>query len=453
MRYIPLTEEERRQMLRDIGVDSFDDLLRDVPASRRLKTLLDLPEAVSEPDLVRFMKRLAASNSPHDTAPCFIGAGAYRHFVPAVVRAMAARSEFVTAYTPYQPEISQGSLQAMFEFQTMMTQLTGMPVSNASLYDGGMAVAEAALLANRATRAPIVFVSHALNPAYRTVLETYTRNQDMAIRTLPLTPSGRTDLTPLDTVDMKSVAGVILQSPNMLGVIEDLDAAGSTLKPAKSLFIVVVSEALSMAALKAPGDCGADVVCGEAQSLGLPVSYGGAYLGFFTVTETHLRRMPGRVVGRTVDRNGKCGFVNTLSTREQHIRREKATSNICTNQALCAVTSAMYMTTMGRQGLRDAARMNMKKTAYLRSRLAGIAGLTFPFDGPVFNEFAVALPGPLESLQKTLAREGIIGGYDLRCSYPELGESMLVCATETNTREEIDRFADRMADWVREVRS
>jgi len=453
MRYIPLTEDECRQMLGDIGVASFDDLLRDVPASRRLKELLDLPPAMSEPDLVRFMKRLASLNTPHDEIPCFMGAGAYRHFVPAVVRAMAARSEFVTAYTPYQPEISQGSLQAMFEFQTMMTQLTGMPVSNASLYDGGMAVAEAALLANRATRKNVVYVSRALNPSYRTVLKTYTRNLEIECRELPLHPNGATDLSRLDSVDMKSVAGVIIQSPNMLGVIEDLESAGNRLNPEKTLFIVAVSEALSLAALRAPGEYGADVVCGEAQSLGLPVSCGGAYLGFFTVTEALMRRMPGRVVGRTVDANGRCGFVNTLSTREQHIRREKATSNICTNQALCAITSAMYMTTMGRMGLRETALLNMKKTAYLKSLMQRIDGITLPCDGPVFNEFTVTLPGPIESLQKTLDAHGMIGGYDLRCSFPEFGNAMLLCATETNTRREMDDFATVVADWVREVRS
>ncbi|MCD4654963.1 aminomethyl-transferring glycine dehydrogenase subunit GcvPA, partial [bacterium] len=352
MRYIPLTETEYRQMLDTIGVSSFDDLLRDVPAARQLKKMLNLPKAMSELDLVRFMKHLANLNTPHDAQPCFLGAGSYRHFVPAVVRSMAARSEFVTAYTPYQPEISQGSLQAMFEFQTMMTQLTGMPVSNASLYDGAMAAAEAALLAARATRKNIIYVSQGLNSSYISVLKTYTENLDIELRDLPINDSGRTDLAPLNNVDMKTVAGVMIQSPNMLGVIEDLKAAGDHLNGKKSLFIVVVSEALSMAALKAPAEYGADVVCGEAQSLGLPVSYGGAYLGFFTVTNALLRRMPGRVVGMTEDLNGKCGFVNTISTREQHIRREKATSNICTNQALCAITSAMYMTTMGRQGLR-----------------------------------------------------------------------------------------------------
>lgn len=453
MRYIPLTEDERRQMLGDIGVSSFDDLLKDVPASRRLKEMLDLPPAMSELDLVRFMKRLAGLNTAHDSVPCFMGAGAYRHFVPAIVRAMAARSEFVTAYTPYQPEVSQGSLQAMFEFQTMMTQLTGMPVSNASLYDGGMAVAEAALLANRATRKNVIYVSRALNPSYRTVLETYIRNSDIECCELPLNDNGQTDLSPLNTVDMNTVAGVILQSPNMLGVIEALESAGNRLNSEKTLFIVAVAEALSMAALKPPGEYGADVVCGEAQSLGLPVSYGGAYLGFFTVTEKLMRRMPGRIVGQTVDSDGKCGFVNTLSTREQHIRREKATSNICTNQALCAITSAMYMTAMGRQGLREAALMNMKKATYLKTRIEKIDGIDIPCSGPVFNEFAVRLPGSLESLQKTLDQHGMIGGYDLRCSFPEFGDAMLLCATETNTREEMDAFVAVLADWAREVQS
>lgn len=453
MRYIPLTEDERRQMLDTIGVSTFDELLSDVPAASRLKELLNLPEAMSELDLVRFMKNLAAANTPHDTTPCFMGAGAYRHFVPAVVRAMAARSEFVTAYTPYQPEISQGSLQAMFEFQTMITQLTGMPVANASLYDGGMATAEAVLLAARATRKKTVYISKAVNPAYRTVLDTYIENQDIELVELPLTANGQTDLSALEAMDMKTTAGVMVQSPNMLGVVEDLETLGQRLHKQKPLMMVVVSEALSMAALKAPGDFGADIVCGEAQSLGLPVSYGGAYLGFFAVTNALLRRMPGRIVGMTKDSNGKCGFVNTLSTREQHIRREKATSNICTNQALCAVISAMYMTTMGKDGLRQTALMNMKKTAYLKAQLSQIPGVTIPCDGPVFNEFVVALPGSLNSLQKKMAEKGIIGGYDLRCSYPELGEAMVVCATETNTREDIDDLVDVVRTWAEEVQS
>lgn len=452
MYYIPLTEEECRQMLESIGVSSFDDLLTDIPAAKRLRKALNLPPSISEQDLVRLMKKLSNLNTPHDATPCFIGAGAYRHFVPAVVRAMSARSEFVTAYTPYQPEISQGSLQAMFEYQTMMTQLTGLPVSNASMYDGAMASAEAALLAVRSKRAQTIVVSRALNPAYRTVLKTYTSNLGITIHELPVKQNGQTDLSALTSLDPGSVAGVMIQSPNMLGVIEDLDSIGNELKQRKILFIVVVTEALSLAALKAPGTSGADIVCGEGQSLGLPVNFGGPYLGFFTVTEDLMRRMPGRVVGMTQDTDGKCGFVNTLSTREQHIRRDKATSNICTNQALCAITAAMYMTSMGREGLRKVALLNMKKAAYLKAQLQKISGITFPFDGPVFNEMVIRLPAPLESFQKILETNGIIGGYDLRCSWPELGESMLVCATETNTCEEIDRFAAVLSQWVQEVR-
>jgi len=453
MRYIPLTEAEYRQMLDTVGVSSFEDLLTDIPAARRIKDMLDLPPAMSEFDLVRLMKRMADLNSPHNSLPCFLGAGSYRHFIPAVVRSMAARSEFVTAYTPYQPEISQGSLQAMFEFQTMMTQLTGMPVSNASLYDGGMAAAEAVLLAVRATRKKIIYVSRAINSSYRTVINTYVKNLDIELRDLPLNKNGQTDLAPLAEVDMKTVAGVMIQSPNMLGIIEDLKTAGDKLKDLKTLLIVVVSEALSLAALKPPSVFGADIVCGEAQSLGLSVSFGGAYLGFFTVTNALLRRMPGRVVGMTEDSQGKCGFVNTISTREQHIRREKATSNICTNQALCAVTSAMYMTTMGRQGLRNVAMMNMKKAAYLKSLLTKIDGIQIPFDAPIFNEFTVQLPASFESLQKKLDQQQLIGGYDLQDAFPELGDSMLVCATETNSSEEIDLFAGVIKEWAQEVQA
>lgn len=451
MHYIPLTEEECRQMLETIGVSSFEDLLADIPAARRLKQKLNLPAAMCEQTLVRYLQKLAATNTVHDDVPCFLGAGAYRHYIPAAVRAMSARSEFVTAYTPYQPEISQGSLQAMFEYQTMMTQLTGLSVSNASMYDGAMAAAEAALLAARTTRQSVILVTKALNPAYRSVLETYISNLDISLVDLPLTDSGQTDLTPLKDIDMKTVAGVMLQTPNMLGVIEDIEAAGNLLKQSKALLLVVVTEALSMAALKPPGQSGADVVCGEAQSLGLPVSYGGPYLGFFTVSDALVRKMPGRVVGMTQDANGRCGFVNTLSTREQHIRRDKATSNICTNQALCAVTSAMYMTAMGRQGLRDIAMLNIKKAAYLKSQLQSIKGISIPFDSPVFNEFTIVLPGAVESLQNHLLNKGIVAGYNLKNAYPELGNAMLICATETNTKEDIHQFVAAVAEWVEEV--
>ncbi len=452
MHYIPLTEAESRQMLETIGISSIEDLLVDIPAAKRLKQELKLPASMSEQSLVKFMKQLAGLNSPHDSKPCFIGAGSYRHFVPAAVRAMSARSEFVTAYTPYQPEISQGSLQAMFEYQTMMTQLTGLPVSNASMYDGAMAAAEAALLATRANRSQIVFVSRALNPSYRTVIETYTANLGITINELPLCKDGRTDLSVLATSEPKSIAGVMIQSPNMLGIIEDFDSISRQLEHLKTLIIAVVTEAMSLAILKAPGDCGADIVCGEGQSLGLPVSFGGPYLGFFTVTEDLMRKMPGRVVGMTQDTNGHCGFVNTLSTREQHIRREKAMSNICSNQALCAVTSAMYMTAMGRKGLRDIATLNMKKVTYLKTELQKINGIGTPFPDPIFNELTITLPASIESLQRYLGERGIIGGYDLRCSFPELGESMVVCVTETNSKVEIDHFVAVLAQWVQEVR-
>jgi glycine dehydrogenase subunit 1 len=397
------------------------------------------------------MQKLAGDNSTHESLPCFIGAGSYRHFVPAAVRSMSARSEFVTAYTPYQPEISQGSLQAMFEFQTMMTQLTGLPVSNASMYDGAMAAAESALLAVRTTRNNVIAVSKALNPAYRTVIETYTSNLDISLIELPITSEGRTDTSPLGDLNPKSLAGVMIQSPNMLGVIEDVKLTKTTIQNSKALLLVVVTEALSMAALKPAGECGADVVCGEAQSLGLPVNYGGPYLGFFTVKDKLVRKMPGRVVGMTKDRDEKCGFVNTLATREQHIRREKATSNICTNQALCAITSAMYMTCMGRKGLRDVALLNMKKTARLKAGIKTIKGISIPFEAPVFNEFTITLPADMGSLQHHLLDKGFIGGYDLRCSYPELGNAMVVCATETNTRDEIDQFVLALTEWVEEV--
>ncbi len=451
MRYIPITPEDQSKMLAEIGVESIRDLFPDIPAPLQSPDKLQLPEAVSEWKLNRIMNELSARNKHAASTPCYLGAGAYRHFIPAVVRALASRSEFVTAYTPYQPEISQGTLQALFEYQTMISQLTGMPVSNASVYDGAMATAEAALLALRTTRNPVIAVSQALSPGYLETLKTYTRNQTIELIELPLTASGTTDPDAIRALEQSKLAAVIVQSPNFFGVIEDIAGISEITAPLKALSIVVVSEALSLGLLKPPGEMGADIVCGEAQSFGLPVSFGGPLLGFFSCSQKLVRQAPGRLVGMTRDIDGKTGFVNTLATREQHIRRERATSNICTNQALCAVTAGIYLSTMGRTGLRNAALQNVKKAAYLKDEICALNGYKPLFNGPVFNEFAVTVPVSADSLNKKLLDNNIIGGLNLRKFFPELPESILFCATELNTRNEMDTLVRLLDKFGKEL--
>ncbi len=451
MRYIPLTETEQQEMLAAIGASSVDELFHDIPDYLRLKHPLNLPSAMSEWALLHHARQMSSENVPHDSVPCFLGAGSYRHFIPAIVPYLVSRTEFLTAYTPYQPEISQGSLQAIFEYQTMMTQLTGLDVSNASLYDGAMATAEAALLAHRVTKKTKIGVSKGLTPSYRRTLETYIHNQNIELIDLDLSDDGTTLRESIQSLPLDDVGAVIIQSPNFLGVIESVSDISNILKSTKTLLITVVTEALSLGILNPPGAIGADIVCGEAQSLGLPTSFGGPYLGFFTCKKELLRQLPGRIVGMTKDTNGNCGFVNTLSTREQHIRREKATSNICTNQALCALSAAIYMATMGRQGLRKLALLNMKKSAYLKQRIMEIPGFVIPFSGFTFNEFCIRVPGSLDQLLQKLESQHIIAGFDLRNDYPELGESMLLCATEINSKEHIDRFITILNDHAAEV--
>ena len=453
MRYIPLTDADRIEMMKTVGIQKVDDLFRDIPAEFRLSKPLKIPPAMSECDLMRHAHEMMSQNSSCLTYPCFLGAGAYRHFIPTIVNALASRGEFLTAYTPYQPEISQGTLQGIFEYQTLMSQLTGLPVSNASLYDGAMATAEAALMACRVyPKQKSVLVSKALHPAYRQTLATYTGNQGIRLIEIPLGQDGRTDAGMAQSLMSETPAAVIIQSPNFLGVIEDW-ARFAQLAPGKTLLIAVVTEAISMGILNPPGYCGADIACGEAQSLGLPVSFGGPYLGFFTTKESFMRHMPGRLVGQTRDTEGRTGYVNTLSTREQHIRREKATSNICTNQAWCAMTAGIYMSMMGKQGLRETALQNIRKSAYLKSRVSCIHGYRIRFETPTFNEFVVEIPGEVAQFNAKLAKTGIIGGLDLTGFYPELGQSILLCATEMTTREDIDRLVEFMQRWSKEVQS
>jgi len=427
-------------MLARIGASSFDALLESVPATLRSRAELKLSPALDERSLLRHFSAAVAENGTVLSGPSFLGAGAYHHFIPAAVDALASRGEFMTAYTPYQAEISQGTLQMIFEFQTLVCQLTGMEVANASLYDGASAVAEAALMAARVTRRTRLCVSAGLHPHWREVLRTYTEGVGLALETLPLDASGRTDCAKVPA----DAAAVIVQSPNFLGAIEDLGAAAKAAHAAGALAISATAEALSLALLRSPGELGCDIACGEAQSFGLPLSFGGPYAGFLATREKHVRQLPGRLIGETVDTEGQRAFVMTLTTREQHIRREKATSNICTNQGLCALRVTIWLALIGKRGIRRLAEINVAQSTYARRAFAR-AKLALPYAAPVFNEFVVTVPGLARKLER-LGAQGVQPGVPLSRYGAPLGEDrLLVCTTEMNTRAEIDALVQELA--------
>jgi glycine dehydrogenase subunit 1 len=437
MRYLSLTPEERREMLASLGLESVEQLFSSVPADVRLNRRLNLPPPQSETEILEYFRSVAARNVGTEGRACFLGAGAYCHFVPSVIDSIISRSEFYTAYTPYQPEISQGTLQSIFEYQTLICQITGMDVANASLYDGSSATAEAALMAGRVTGRKRLLVAATLHPEYRRVLETYVRNLGIQAEQIGFGADGRVDAAELRSALSQDVAAVIVQSPNFFGVVEDVAAIALQAKAAGALTVVAVAEALSLGLLKPPGETGADIVAGEGQSLGVPLSFGGPYLGLFACRDQYKRQMPGRLVGQTVDGEGRRGFVLTLATREQHIRREKATSNICTNQGLCALIAAIYLVALGRRGLREVAEQNLQKAHYLR----GLLSDRLVFSGPAFNEFVIRCPEGPEKLNQRLIEQGVIGGLPLGRYYPDRADQMLVCVTEQITRAEMDQFA------------
>ena len=444
MRYLPHTDEDIAAMLQVVGIDNLDTLFKDIPQDCRRSKELDLPEAMTEWELNAHMDNLAGQMAAAGEYKVFVGAGSYNHYIPEVARQLLSRSEFYTAYTPYQPEISQGTLQAIYEYQTLTTRLLGMEVANASMYDGASALAEALLMAVRITRRNKVAVSRLIHPLYRRVVQTYLKPTGYEIIELPYTSDGRTDLAALE--GQSDLAAVAVQSPNFMGCIEDLAAVGQAAHAEpKRLFVAAFTEPLAYGLLKNPGTCGADIACGEGQSFGLPQSFGGPGLGMFASRKQYMRNMPGRLVGQTVDKDGQRGFVLTLSTREQHIRREKATSNICSNQGLCATAAAMYMATVGGTGLRKLARLNYDKAAYLKQALAS-AGFEAPFAAPTFNEFVVRLPQGSEQAYRELQDKKIIAGLPLAPYYPELTDHYLLCVTETMGREDMDLL-------VREVQS
>jgi len=442
IRYIPHTDADVRRMLDRVGAQDLEALFAPIPDKLRLSGELDLPAPLGEYAIARRLQRLAARNANPTTHDWFLGAGCYAHFVPAAVDAIASRSEFYTAYTPYQAEISQGTLQTIFEWQTMICSLVGLEVSNASLYDGASAAAEAALMAMRVTRRARILAA-GLHPHYRAVLDTYLSGIDAEIDLVPRAASGASTLA-AELVDTNT-ACIVLQHPNFWGCLEDVRGAAELAHQHGALLVVVVSEAASLALLRAPGELGADIVCGEAQSFGVPVSFGGPALGFLAVRQKHVRQMPGRLCGETVDAAGKRGFVLTLSTREQHIRREKATSNICTNQGLCLLMATVYLALMGRRGLREWAQLNFAKAEYAKSQVRGEPALDLLFEAPTFNEFAVGVPDSARAALERAEARGAIGGLDLEPYAPELGSAVLVCVTELAERAAVDRLIAALA--------
>lgn len=441
MRYIPNSPEEREEILAVIGLSSADELFRSIPKDVQLGRALNVTDPLAESEVIAAMETMAAKNTA-STKPSFLGAGVYSHFSPTIVDHLIQRSEFFTSYTPYQPEISQGTLQYIFEFQTLVCQLTGMEVANASMYDGSTAMAEAYLMAQRVTRRNKIVVAETVHPEYREVAKTYTQHGDAEIVTAAF--DAKTGFLSDVELDDKTAA-LVVQSPNFFGCVEDLLALADKAHAVGALFVVVVTEAISFGLLKSPGSCGADIVVGEGQSWGVPMSFGGPHVGIFATQEKYVRQMPGRLCGIAYDKNGNRGFVLTLSTREQHIRREKATSNICTNQGLIALAATIYMEAMGRKGLQEVAMQNAQKAAYAARKIGEIDGFSLAFDSPRFNEFVITSSRPASEVLESVRSKGIIGGLALSKYYEGRDNDILMCVTETNTREQIDALAAALA--------
>ncbi|MBX3300140.1 MAG: aminomethyl-transferring glycine dehydrogenase subunit GcvPA [Acidobacteria bacterium] len=437
MRYIPNSPEERSEMLEIVGLNEAAELFRSIPADIQLGRKLNVTDPLAEPEVMAEMESMAARNTAA-TKPSFLGAGVYSHFSPTIVDHLIQRSEFFTSYTPYQPEISQGTLQYIFEFQTLVCQLTGMEVANASMYDGSTAMAEAYLMAQRVTRRNKIVVARSVHPEYRDVAVTYAQHGDTEIVEVGYdNETGR--VSGLEALD-SNTAALVVQSPNFFGCIEDLTSLADAAHAVGALLVVTVTEAISLGLLKTPGSCGADIVVGEGQSWGVPMSFGGPHVGFFATQEKFVRQMPGRLCGIAYDKNGNRGFVLTLSTREQHIRREKATSNICTNQGLIALAATIYMEAMGKKGLEEVAEQNAQKAAYAKSQIALLDGYSIPFSSPTFNEFVVRGPRSAAEVLESVREKGIVGGLALAKYYGGHDNDFLVCVTETNSRDQIERL-------------
>lgn len=440
MRYLPHTPEEIQKISEAIGVRSPEALFEVIPAAFRLKAPLNLPPPAAEASLIQHLKTLGRKNETVDSMASFLGGGAYHHYIPVAVSAITSRGEFQTAYTPYQAEISQGTLQSIFEFQTMIASLTGMDLANAGNYDGASALAEAVLMAMRVTKKHKVILAQTIHPDYRRVVRTYLSNLDAEIVEVPCGEDGRISPPELQKLCDDRTAVFCIQSPNAFGVIEDFPKLAAFAKSKGAMVVGCFSEALSTGFLEAFGKQGADIVVGEGHSFGNYLNLGGPYLGLFATKKAYVRQMPGRLVGETVDVEGKRGFVLVLSTREQHIRREKATSNICTNQALCALATTVYLSLLGPKGLKSLAQLNYSYARYLREGLLKIPGVQHRFSAPHFNEFVVRFPKNPEEVLKDLRSAGIFGGVSVEDWGPGMEKCLLICSTEMNTKEQMDKY-------------
>jgi len=444
MRYLPKSDAERAAMLKEIGFSSIDGLFTAIPEEYRLTRDLKVPRQMGESEIIDYFKAAAAKNA--NGYASFLGAGAYRHYRPVVIDSLVQRGEFLTSYTPYQAEITQGTLQAIFEFQTMICELTGMDIANASMYDGSTGAAEAVMMAVRVTGRDNVLVARSVHPEYREVMHTYAQHQGHDASEVAYGQDGRIDLAALEQSVTEETACVLVQSPNFFGVIESPAALAKITQAAGALLVVAIAEGVSLGAVKPPAE--ADIVAMEGQSFGLAPSYGGPYVGVVASRDKYVRQMPGRLAGQTTDSAGHRGFVLTLATREQHIRREKATSNICTNQALCALAATVHLTLLGKEGLREQAEQNLSKAHFALSKLEKIPGVKRTFSGPFFNEFAVEFPKSARMVNSALLREKIVGPFVLGTAYPELSKNALVCVTETTPRVEIERFVTAVRNAV-----
>ncbi|MGG4469059.1 aminomethyl-transferring glycine dehydrogenase subunit GcvPA [Paenibacillus alvei] len=443
-RYLPMTEEDRNAMLKAIGADSVDELFSDIPESVRFKGEYNIKNAKSESALLKELSKLASKNADSKSNVSFLGAGVYDHYAPVIVDHVISRSEFYTAYTPYQPEISQGELQAIFEFQTMICELTGMDVANSSMYDGATSLAEAGMLSAGATKRKKILLSSCVHPEAKEVVKTYAKGQYIEVIEVPH-KDGITDVEVLKTHMGDDVAAVMIQYPNFFGRIEPLKELEEVIHANKAMF-VVSSNPLALGALTPPGAFKADIVVGDAQPFGIPQAFGGPHCGYFAVTSKLMRKVPGRLVGQTVDENGAVGFVLTLQAREQHIRRDKATSNICSNQALNALAASVAMTALGKLGVKEMALANIQKAHYAKMKLKA-AGFEIRFEGPSFNEFVVDCKSPVAAINRALLKKDIIGGYDLGRDYEGMDHCMLVAVTELRTKEEINEFVKELEDY------
>jgi glycine dehydrogenase subunit 1 len=443
MSYLSATPDDRARMLAAVGAASTDELFADLPAGVR-RGGLNLPTELSEIEVTRLLRELSEKNADLVRHPCFLGAGAYHHYIPSVVGHILGRAEFYTSYTPYQPEISQGTLQTIYEFQSLICALTGMEIANASMYDGASAMAEAVIMAANVVNRGTVLVASSVHPDYRQVMQTYVQGLSFSLIEGSLTGQGVLDPTSVAAQLHDDVACLVVQFPNFFGCLDDLAALARAAHQVGALLVVVVNP-LALGLLTPPGTLGADIVVGEGQPLGIPPSFGGPYLGLFATRERFIRNLPGRIVGATTDTNGKRGFVLTFQTREQHIRREKATSNICSNEALCALASTVYLSYLGKHGLRRVAELCLQNAHYLANRIAALPGYRLAFDGPYFNEFAVRCPVPPAAINAQLEAAGFIGGYELGRDYPDLRDALLFCATELNRKVDMDRLVEILA--------